>query len=216
MPVRSRQKRERQSDILAAAIEVVAEKGYHQTRISDIADRAGVAYGLVYHYFGAKERVLSAIFESLWERFEERIRRILALEVSCVEKLAEISDYMLDTLIARPDVIKLLVQEIVRAHHIKDLPDLEIVRRIIGLIEDIFREGIEHGELPAESDPRLLSFVYFGAVEMTLTALSTGLYAPGRKVSSRQIKDVRRRLRVFLASGSFGRAPSADRLRELL
>ena len=110
--LRSRQKIERQADILAAAIAVMSEKGYHSTRISDIAERAGVAYGLVYHYFGSKQNILSYILESLWDRFGKRIQKISAQpDLKTAEKLTEISDYMLDTLIARPDIIRLLVQE---------------------------------------------------------------------------------------------------------
>lgn len=203
--VRNRSRARRQEEILSAAITVMSEKGYHGTRISDIAERAGVAYGLVYHYFGSKERILSQIVESLWQRFGDRIRRIHAQPIAGVEKLAQISDYMLDTVIARPDLIRLLVQEVVRARNFKELPDLEIVRRIIDTIEDIFRHSIAAGELPADSDPRFLSFVFFGAMDTTLTMISTGAYGDGRRGDARFVKTVKRRMRVFLQAGSFGR-----------
>src|ERR1043166_2154812 len=48
--------------ILAAAVRVFAKQGYEATRVGDIAKEAGVAYGLVYHYFGSKEAVLEAVF----------------------------------------------------------------------------------------------------------------------------------------------------------
>ncbi len=208
-PPRGRRERklERQEDILAAAIAVISEKGYENARISDIADRAGVAYGLVYHYFGSKEKVLSSIFERLWERFGERITRIQTQDKSGVEKLAEVSDYMLDTLIARPDLIRLLVQEVVRARNFQELPKLDIVQRIGRMIEGIFAESIERGELDAGADPRFLSFAFFGAVEMTLTALAEGVYAPGKPLDLRHIKIVKKRMREFLYAGSFGRRP---------
>ena len=43
--------------ILDAAVRVFARQGFHTCRVSDIADEAGVAYGLVYHYFGSKDEV---------------------------------------------------------------------------------------------------------------------------------------------------------------
>ncbi len=203
--LRSRQKIERQADILAAAIAVMSEKGYHSTRISDIAERAGVAYGLVYHYFGSKQNILSYILESLWDRFGKRIQKISAQpDLKTAEKLTEISDYMLDTLIARPDIIRLLVQEIVRARHLETLPNIEIARRIIQMIENIFKEGIARGELPADADPRLLSIAFFGSIEMVLTSLSTGIFSPVRKPDSRQIKSIKKKMRVFINGGSFG------------
>ena len=45
--------------ILAAAVRVFAEKGYHDARVVDIAEEAGVAYGILYHYFGSKDEVLN-------------------------------------------------------------------------------------------------------------------------------------------------------------
>ncbi|MBX7058975.1 MAG: TetR/AcrR family transcriptional regulator [Leptospirales bacterium] len=203
--LRAQRKANRQEHILSSAITVIAEKGYHGTRIADIAERAGVAYGLVYHYFGSKERIFSHIVESLWQRFGDRIRRIRQQELSGVEKLTQISDYMLDTLIARPDLIRLLVQEVVRARNFKELPHFELVRRIVEMIEEIFQASIERGELPADADPRFLSFAFFGAVDTTLTMLSSGVYSDGRKVDARYVKGVKRRMRTFLHSGSFGR-----------
>ena len=48
--------------ILDAAVRVFARQGFHACRVSDIADEAGVAYGLVYHYFGSKEEILNTLF----------------------------------------------------------------------------------------------------------------------------------------------------------
>jgi AcrR family transcriptional regulator len=52
--------------IVDAAIKVFAEKGYHGTRISDIAHHAEIAYGLVYHYFKNKEEILDTISLERW------------------------------------------------------------------------------------------------------------------------------------------------------
>ena len=53
---------ERRRQILDGAVRVFARQGFHATRVSDIADEADVAYGLVYHYFQSKEKVLDEIF----------------------------------------------------------------------------------------------------------------------------------------------------------
>ena len=54
--------REKRRTILRAAISVFARSGYHTSRVADVATEAGVAYGLVYHYFGSKEELLDTIF----------------------------------------------------------------------------------------------------------------------------------------------------------
>src|SRR5688500_14971241 len=69
-------KDDRKRQILDAAVQVFAEKGYHGCRISDVADRAGVAYGLVYHYFGNKESLLAHIFSANWNVFAKALEAI--------------------------------------------------------------------------------------------------------------------------------------------
>ena len=53
---------DRRGQILAAAVRAFAARGYDATRVGDIAREAGVAYGLVYHYFDSKEDVLDEVF----------------------------------------------------------------------------------------------------------------------------------------------------------
>ena len=69
----SADKDDRKGQILRAAARVFADKGYHECRISDVADEAGVAYGLVYHYFGTKDGLLAAIFDANWAFFARAI-----------------------------------------------------------------------------------------------------------------------------------------------
>jgi TetR/AcrR family transcriptional regulator, fatty acid metabolism regulator protein len=53
---------DKRRQILDAAVRVFARQGFHSTRVADIADEAGVAYGLVYHYFKSKDEVLNELF----------------------------------------------------------------------------------------------------------------------------------------------------------
>ena len=53
--------------ILDAAVRVFARQGFHTCRVSDIADEARVAYGLVYHYFSSKEEILDTLFLERWD-----------------------------------------------------------------------------------------------------------------------------------------------------
>ena len=52
--------------ILDAAVRVFAHKGFHTSRVGDIAEEAGVAHGLLYHYFSSKDEVLDTIFRETW------------------------------------------------------------------------------------------------------------------------------------------------------
>jgi TetR/AcrR family fatty acid metabolism transcriptional regulator len=64
VPAVSQEAKRRQ--ILDAAVRAFARKGYHACRVAEIAEEAGVAYGLVYHYFGSKEEILQTIFRDTW------------------------------------------------------------------------------------------------------------------------------------------------------
>ena len=65
---------DRRKQILQAAVEVFAERGFHKTRVSDIARKADVAYGLIYHYFESKDHVLACVFEENWSIFLKVLR----------------------------------------------------------------------------------------------------------------------------------------------
>ncbi|MBA3508965.1 MAG: helix-turn-helix transcriptional regulator, partial [Thermoleophilaceae bacterium] len=77
--------------ILDAAVTVFARKGFHHCRVSDVADEAGVAYGLVYHYFSSKEEILNELFLERWQIMLDAIAAIDSRESLAVrEKLYEV------------------------------------------------------------------------------------------------------------------------------
>src|SRR4051812_49479452 len=82
--------------ILDAAVRVFARQGFHTCRVSDIADEAGVAYGLVYHYFQSKEEVLDTLFLERWELMLAAIDEIDAQAIGPREKLYAIASFIVD------------------------------------------------------------------------------------------------------------------------
>ena len=77
--------------ILDAAVRVFARQGFHTCRVSDIADEAGVAYGLVYHYFSSKEEILDTLFLERWDVMLAAIAEVDASARSPREKLHAIA-----------------------------------------------------------------------------------------------------------------------------
>ena len=73
---RSIAQEERRRQILDAAVRVFARSGYHGSRVGDIAQEAGVAHGLLYHYFSSKEEVLQTVFRENWGALIERFRAV--------------------------------------------------------------------------------------------------------------------------------------------
>src|SRR4051812_49455810 len=81
--------------ILDAAVRVFARQGFNGCRVSDIADEAGVAYGLVYHYFRSKDQEVDTLFLERWNVLLEAIRETDQQDISPREKLYAIAAFIL-------------------------------------------------------------------------------------------------------------------------
>ena len=69
---------EKRRRILDAAVRVFARRGFHASRVGDIAEEAGVAHGLLYHYFSSKDEVLQTVFRENWAELLERFEQVEA------------------------------------------------------------------------------------------------------------------------------------------
>src|SRR5438477_6136930 len=92
--------------IRAAAVRTFAKKGYHACRVSDIAEEAGVAYGLVYHYFGSKEAVLETVFRETWQLMLTAIQAVEELGEPAPEQIRKVAAMVLRTWRDDPDLVR--------------------------------------------------------------------------------------------------------------
>ena len=101
--------------ILDAAVRVFARRGFHTCRVSDIADEAGVAYGLVYHCFQSKDEVLDTLFLERWELMLAAIDEIDTQPISARDKLYAIASFIVDSYRHDRDLMKVIIVEVTRA-----------------------------------------------------------------------------------------------------
>ena len=120
---------EKKSLILNSAVRVFSEKGFHRCRISDIANQAGVAYGLVYHYFENKQEILQTIFEKNWGLLTKVIDTVEEQTDDLNQKLLLITSFMLDAYKLAPDIIQVMVMEIARSSKFLQKPKIEAFER---------------------------------------------------------------------------------------
>lgn len=161
---------DRRKQILKAAVEVFAERGFHRTRVSDIAKRAGVAYGLIYHYFDSKDDVLSSVFEENWAIFLKVLRDLEAnKELAATAKLQAIADLLIDALRVAPLVIQVVIQEISRSDRFVLPNKVAAFQDAFAVVRSIISAGQESGELKANIDPHVGAYVFFGALETICT-----------------------------------------------
>src|SRR5882762_2514081 len=96
---------DRRTELLDAAVRVFARKGFHASRVGDIAEEAGVAHGLLYHYFRSKEQVLETIFREAWEQLATETDRIESSDVALREQLRRFARIYLGSWLMTPELI---------------------------------------------------------------------------------------------------------------
>ncbi len=166
---------DRRRTILRAAIDVFARKGYHGCRIADVAREAGVAYGLVYHYFKNKDELLETVFETGWSGFVARMRSVAESEGSLEEKVRGVTHVAFEAYRVDPRAVKVLILEIARSPAGSRVNRQTAFTDMIRLSAEMFSRAQAAGELRADMDPLLAASVLFGAIEMGLTAFVVGL-----------------------------------------
>ncbi len=175
MPGARAQAGDRRRQILDAAVRVFACQGFHTCRVSDIADEAGVAYGLVYHYFQSKDEVLDTLFLERWDIMLEAIAEIDGRSVPAADKLHAIASFIVDSYRHDPELMKVIIVEVTRAANSFGAAHLgkitEAYRQIQGIVEKAQRDGEFRETVTAE----FAAMAFYGAIEQVLTGWIFGV-----------------------------------------
>jgi TetR/AcrR family fatty acid metabolism transcriptional regulator len=155
--------------ILDAAVRVFARQGFHATRVSDIADEAGVAYGLVYHYFKSKDEVLNELFIERWSLLLVAIEEADKTAASPREKLAAVATFIFDSYRHDPELMKVIIVEVTRAANSFGQTHLEEIRRAYESIAKIVADGQQSGAFRGDVAPMFASLAFYGAIEQLLS-----------------------------------------------
>ncbi|HET7128627.1 MAG TPA: TetR/AcrR family transcriptional regulator [Gaiellaceae bacterium] len=158
--------------ILEAAVRVFAAQGYDASRVGDVAKEAGVAYGLVYHYYESKEAVLEAVFREAWGRLLAAVALAEETGTNAAEQLELVVKIVLRAWRDDPDLVRLLVREVTRNPHIQD--ELDEIGQAFASLERMVSRGQADGTFRAELDPKLAAWMLYGALEEVLTGWVLG------------------------------------------
>jgi AcrR family transcriptional regulator len=161
--------------ILDAAVRVFARQGFHTCRVSDIADEAGVAYGLVYHYFQSKDEVLDTLFLERWELMLAAIDEIDAQPIGARDKLYAIASFIVDSYRHDRDLMKVIIVEVTRAANTFGQTHLPEIRKAYQRIADIVAAAQADGTFRAAISPQFAAMAFYGAIEQVLTGWIFGL-----------------------------------------
>jgi len=166
---------DKRRSILDAAVRVFARQGFHACRVSDIADEAGVAYGLVYHYFASKDEVLDTLFLERWNVMLDTIREVDTHDIPVREKLGAIASFIVDSYRHDPDLMKVIIVEVTRAANSFGQTHLGQIREAYNLIAQIVTQAQEEGSFKSDIDAGFAAMAFYGAIEQMLTGWIFGL-----------------------------------------
>ena len=161
--------RDKRRLILDAAVRVFARRGFHHCRVSDVAEEAGVAYGLVYHYFDSKEELLDTLFLERWDIMLDFISEVDRRPISAREKLYEIASFIVDSYRHDPDLMKVIIVEVTRAANTFGRRHLAKIREAYAKIAAIVEQAQADGSFRAEVSPIFASMAFYGAIEQVLS-----------------------------------------------
>jgi AcrR family transcriptional regulator len=168
---------EKRRQILDAAVRVFARRGFHTSRVGDIAEEAGVAHGLLYHYFASKDEVLQTVFRENWSELLQRFEQVEASDEPADEKLRGIAKILLRTWRNDPDLVTVMVREVGRSAQLAT--QVEVIGQGFAVIERVIRQGQAEGVFRPDLDPRLASWIVYGGLEEILTGWVMGRLPDG-------------------------------------
>jgi AcrR family transcriptional regulator len=170
---------EKRRQLLDAAVRVFARKGFHASRVGDIAEEAGVAHGLLYHYFRSKDEVLEAVFDENWSVLLARIESVEKTDEPAADQLRHIAAIVLRTWLHLPDVVRVVVREFGRSPELAER--IGVLAQPIYAIERVIARGIERGEFRQDIDARVAATVVYGSIDELLTAWVLGRLPDGEE-----------------------------------
>jgi TetR/AcrR family fatty acid metabolism transcriptional regulator len=151
--------------ISEAAVEVFAEKGFHQARVADISKRAGVADGTIYLYFKNKDDLLLSIFEDSMTLLVNGAREQLSKETCPLQKIRTFVSFHFQQVQDNRSVAEVLQVELrLSKKFLKDYRPAKLWD-YLELLAEVIREGQALGTIRPEVDPFMQMWALFGALD---------------------------------------------------
>ncbi len=163
--ISAERRRSRYDTILEAAKGAFAERSFEAVSIAQIAKRAGVSDGLVYHYFRDKRDLLFHVLRAFYERIMLDLEDKVTRERSFAARLEALIRSHLEVFVADTDLCRLFISEVRVASDYQGSAIQELNRAYTSILITIVDDAVRAGEVMAEISPRLLRDAIFGAIE---------------------------------------------------
>jgi TetR/AcrR family transcriptional regulator, fatty acid metabolism regulator protein len=164
-------RKDKEAVIFDAACRVIREKGFHQARITDIAQAASISYGLVYHYFKSKADLFDAILNEWWTGLFSMMDKCDEEAATVEKKLGAIVAYFLDQYEKRPDLVHIFVTEISRSSANLTPERVKWFRIFMTRVEDIITAAQQQMSLRTDVNATYLTYIFLGALESFISIM---------------------------------------------
>ena len=156
--------------ILDAAVSVFAEKGFHSSRVSDVAARASVADGTVYLYFRNKEELLMTAINTAFDAFVSRARIELQAIESPAGKLRRLAQLHLQALGSNRDLAVVFQMELRQSARFLAPFSHQHMVEYFDLVRSAIRQGQEQGIFRSDLREKIAANCFFGALDEMVTS----------------------------------------------
>ncbi|AKG04172.1 TetR family transcriptional regulator [Salimicrobium jeotgali] len=155
--------------IIDAAVEVIAENGYHSSQVSKIAKRAGVADGTIYLYFKNKEDILVSLFQEKMGVFIERIESATTSRQTPSEKLRVLVETHFEQLSEDHHLAVVTQLELRQSNKMLRMKINSVLKKYLDVIDEIVEEGIREEVFRDNINRKLVRQLIFGTIDEVVT-----------------------------------------------
>ena len=162
---------DKQVQIMEAAEQLFAEKGFDGTSVRDISDSAGVNLAMISYYFGSKEKLLEALFSYRSENLVMKVESLLQDKATNpLQKIYHLIDYYIDKFQNQTCFHKIMSREQVHNHR-NTVTELihQFKKRNQDLVKQLIHEGQKSGEFKKNIDIPIMMATLVGTVSHLVT-----------------------------------------------
>jgi len=182
---------DKRGQILAAAVDVFASRGFHRSRVADVARAADVADGTIYLYFKSKDDILISIFEEKMAAMIAGAEEVLAGVADPLEKLRSFAVFHMGNVEAHRNEAKVLQVELRLSNTFMKEYNPVRLRQYMDIIGQLIEEGREAGIIRSDANPVIVRRAFFGALdEIAMQWILTPKARYGLRESAEQVADV--------------------------
>ena len=149
--------------ILEAAVEAFASRGYHETKVADIVAGSRTSKGAVYFHFPSKQDIFLGLVDEFAGLLENRLEAVLEEDASGIQRVDGALQVVMDTFTKYRRLAKIFLIQAAGLGQDFEQKRLQIHRRFIALIREQLEQALREGSI-AEIDPEVTAYAWMGAV----------------------------------------------------